>query len=315
MTSADADNPAASHQRTTREWVVLAVGTVVVAALCLFAGQWQWNRHVNREALIATVVENFDAPAASLSQFVATPGQELNPDDEWRTVTVSGNYRQQDTVLLRNRPVESTAGFHVLVPFESSDGLVFVVDRGFVPMGSDGAEPESVPAPPEGTITLTARLQPDEAASTRGAPAGQTQAINTSQVLQEGANGAEWASGNTTNVYLALLEENPRPNQRLHGLPKPSTDPGSHLSYTFQWVVFAVGAVGGFLVLLRRERSAAIRRRQEAEGPAAPLPEDTSPEVAAWITGTDDPETIQRKQRRRPTDEEAEDAQLDALGY
>lgn len=315
MTSAGADNPTASHQRTTREWVVLAVGTVVVAALCLFAGQWQWNRHVNREALIATVVENFDAPAAPLSHFVKTPGQELNPDDEWRTVTVSGTYRPQDTVLLRNRPVESTAGFHVLVPFKTSEGLIFVVDRGFVPMGSDGSEPESVPEPPEGTITLTARLQPDEAKSTRGAPAGQTQAINTGQVLQEGENGAEWASGQTTSVYLALLEESPEPAQRLHGLPKPSTDPGSHLSYTFQWVVFAVGAIGGFLVLLRRERLAAIRRRHDAEGPAAPLPEDTPTDVAAWITGTDDAEITRRKERRRPTDEETEDAQLDALGY
>lgn len=301
-----------SHVRTTREWVVLAVGAVIVAALCLLAGQWQWNRHLNREARIAVVVANFDSPTVPVTELLPGPGSSLDSDDEWRPVTVTGTYRTQDTVLLRNRPVESTAGFHALVPFETTDGLVLIVDRGFIPMGSDGSEPDAVPGPAEGTITLTARLRPDEPASSRGAPAGQTQAINTFAVLNAGSAGADWAKGRTTGAYLALVNESPAPAQPLHGLPEPSTDPGSHLSYTFQWIVFALGAVGGFLVLLRRERNAAIRRRLEEAGPGAPLPQDLSPEVAAWITGTDPLTKPVPKRRRTPTDEEAEDAQLDA---
>lgn len=313
-TALDTRATADSHVRTTREWVVLAVGAVVVAALCLIAGQWQWNRHQARDARIEIVVANFDAPAVRLETLLPGPGSELGAEDEWRTITVDGTYRTQDTVLLRNRPVESTAGFHVLVPFESTDGLVLIVNRGFVPTGVDGSQPESVPTPAAGTINLTARLRPDEPASSRGAPQGQIQAINTQAVLAAGPEGADWAAGRTTGAYLALEQESPAPAQALHGLPKPSTDPGSHLSYTFQWFVFAAGAVGGFLVLLRRERNAAIRRRREESGRAAALPHDTPADVAAWITGTDPLDESSRRRRRVPSDEETEDAQLDEQG-
>ncbi len=314
MNSAATDSSPAVHQRTTREWIVLAVGAVVVAALCLLAGQWQWSRHLNREARIDTVVANFDTPAVPLSEFVNGPGQELSSDDEWRMVTVTGTYRPQNTVFLRNRPVQSTAGLHVLVPLEAEDGLVYIVNRGFVPMGADGSQPEAVPAPPEGRVILTARLRPDEPVTSQGAPQGQTQAINTEMVLEATAEDPQWANQRTTELYLALEEENPAPAQRLYGLPQPSTDPGSHLSYTFQWVVFAVGAIGGFLVLLRRERNVAIRRREVAAGPAAPLPADTPADVAAWIVGAADPGPSRRERRRGPSDEETEDAQLDAQG-
>lgn len=302
-----------SHVRTTREWIVLAMGAVLVAALCLLAGQWQWNRHQARDARIEIVVANFDAPAVPLQTLLPGPSSGLSAEDEWRTVTVQGTYRAQDTVLLRNRPVESTAGFHVLVPFESTDGLVLIVNRGFVPTGVDGSQPDSVPEPAAGTINLTARLRPDEPASSRGAPQGQIQAINTQAVLAAGAEGADWAAGRTTGAYLALEQESPAPAQALHGLPKPSTDPGSHLSYTFQWLVFAAGAIGGFLVLLRRERNAAIRRHREESGPAAALPQNTPADVAAWIVGADPLGKVSRR-RRGPSDEETEDAQLDEQG-
>ncbi len=315
MNSVVTESSPAVHQRTTREWIVLGVGAVVVAALCLFAGQWQWNRHLNREARINTVVANFDTPAVPLSAFVTAPGQKLASNDEWRMVTLTGIYRPQDTVLLRNRPVESTAGFHVLVPIEAADGLVYIVNRGFIPMGSDGSQPDAVPPPPEGQITLTARLRPDEPVTSQGAPEGQIQAINTDMVLNAGSADASWADPRTTGLYLALEQEDPAPAQRLHGLPQPSTDLGSHLSYTFQWIVFAVGAIGGFLVLLRRERRYAIRLRQESAGPLAPLPEDTPADVAAWIMGSTNLPAPSRNRRSGPTDEETEDAQLDAQGY
>ncbi|WP_245993285.1 hypothetical protein [Xylanimonas allomyrinae] len=142
-------------------------------------------------------------------------------------------------------------------------------------------------------------LRPDEPASTRGAPAGQVQAISTAQVLAAGADGDTWAGGRTVGTYGQLRSERtavgaePLPVSLL-ALPAPDLDPGSHLSYTFQWCVFAAGAIGGYLVLWRRE----TRGSQPSAGDLL---------LATGEAGTRAPRA---PRRRRPSDEEIEDAGL-----
>lgn len=239
--------------RTRRQWVTLGVGAVVLAALCVLAAVWQWHRYTAREAQITLAETNYGATPVAVAELLPGPGSVLADDAGWRPVTLTGTYRPQDTVLLRNRPVAGTAGFHVLVPFEDDSGIVIVVDRGFVPLGRDSSAPDDVPAPPSGDVTVTVTLRPDEPASTRGAPAGQVQAISTAQVLAASPSGAAWAQGRTVVAYGQLRSEDPAPAQVLGALPPPDLDPGSHLSYTVQWVIFAAGAIGGYVLLWRRE--------------------------------------------------------------
>ncbi|MBD8077594.1 SURF1 family protein [Cellulosimicrobium arenosum] len=293
--------------RTRREWVTLAVGVVVLIALCLLAGRWQWNRYESREAQISQIEENYSAAAVPVSDLLAAPGEGLDPDDQWRPVTLEGSYQPQDTVLLRNRPVNGSPGFHVLVPFvtqptsSAPQGLVVVVDRGFVPLGVDAVTPGALPAPPPGEVEATVTLRPDEPASGRDAPGGQVQAISTDQVLAAGPDGGAWADGRTVGAYGQLRTEDPAPEQRLEALPKPDTDPGSHLSYAFQWCVFALGALIGFWLLVRRDR-------RDARGEDAAL-------TAGDLIAAHDPEAARGRRvprDRRPTAEEEEDALVDA---
>ena len=107
---------------------------------------------------------------------------------------------------------------------------MLVVDRGWVPPGLDGSVDVTPPAAPEGTITLTARLRHDEPASNRDAPAGQVQAISAEQVLAAGG-----VEGDTYEAYVAMTAEDPSVEPVPGTLALPSTDPGSHLSYAFQW--------------------------------------------------------------------------------
>lgn len=313
----DAGEDLAPAGRSAREWVILAIGVVVLASLCLLAGNWQWHRHLSRDARIAVVEANYAAAPVPLGEILSGPGAVLAPSDEWRPVTLRGQYRTQDTVLLRNRPVDGNAGFHVLVPFEMSDpDVVIIVDRGFVPVGADSSAPDAVPEAPAGEVTVTARLRLDEAAGTQGAPAGQVQDINTAAVLAAGAEGAAWAQGRTVDAYVGLISEDPAPAQTLVALPQPSTDPGSHLSYAFQWALFAIGAVAGFVVLARRDRRDRMERaRAQAQAAGtdvlADLPEDTPEDVSAWLSGAGP----RGRRRSRPSDEEAEDAELDAQHY
>lgn len=275
-----------------RRAVAVALVGILVAVVCGLLGRWQWNRHVVRDAKIALVQANYSADPVPMADLLDGPTTSLDPADEWRPVTLTGTYAADSTVLLRNRPVDGTPAYHVLVPLVLADGDVLVVDRGWVPMGADGSSDVAVAAPPSGTVQVTVRLRVPEPASTRSAPAGQVQAADPGQVLAAGSLDAP--------AYAAiggLVDESPAPAQALGTLPLPDTDPGSHLSYAFQWWVFALGALGAFGWAARREVLDArepdlVDRSAE---PAAPRP----------LGARSQP-------RRRGRDEVDEDALLDA---
>ena len=284
-------------QRTTRQWVTLGLGAVLVAALCVLAAVWQWHRYTSREEQITLVNTNFGAEPVAVGELLPGPGSVLAAHEEWRPVTMTGTYRPDDTVLLRNRPVTGAPGWHVLVPFVTDDGTVVVVDRGFIEVGDGSSDrPASIPAPPAGDVTVTVTLRADEPPSSGGAPPAQVQAISTRQVLAAGPGGAAWAQGRTVGAYGQLRTEVPAPAQSLEPLAAPDLDPGSHLSYTFQWCVFAAGAIGGYIVLWRRET-------RGTEPTAGDL---------LLASGEDGTRRARTPRKRRETDEEAEDA---LLGY
>ncbi|MBU5424475.1 SURF1 family protein [Cellulomonas hominis] len=280
-------NPAA------RRAVGLVLLAVVLSTACVFLGRWQWHRHVARDAAIRLVEQNYSAGPVPLADLLPAPGAALDPGDVWRQATATGTYDADAAVLLRNRPVDSQPGFHVLVPLELADGSVLVVDRGWVAWDDDASGEVSVPAPPAGEVTVTVHLRPDEPASTRSAPAGQVQAIHVAQVLDAGGVDAE-----SYGAYGGVVDERPAAATALGALPAPSTDPGSHLSYAFQWWTFAVGGLVAFAWLARREL---------LEGAAEPDGD-----------GPDDPDRPARPappappRRRRPSDEETEDALIDS---
>jgi cytochrome oxidase assembly protein ShyY1 len=272
-------NPAA------RRAVGLVLVAVAVSVACVFLGRWQWHRHVARDAAIQLVKQNYAADAVPLADLLPEPGAVLDPDDVWRQVTVTGTYDAGAAVLLRNRPVDGQPGFHVLVPLDLRDGSALVVDRGWVAWDDDASGEVSVPAPPEGEVAVTVHLRADEPASDRSAPAGQVQAIDVEQVLAAGGAQVE-----SFGAYGAVVDEDPAAPDRLGALPEPSIDPGSHLSYAFQWWTFSVGSIAAFGWLARREllEGAAL-----ADG-TAPAPPPTP------------------RRRRHPSDEDTEDALIDA---
>lgn len=294
--------------RTRRQWITLGLGAVLLAALCVLAAVWQWHRYTWREAQIDLVQSNYAAAPVALADVLPEPGAVLDPDDEWRPAVATGTYRPEDTVLLRNRPVGGQPGFHVLVPLETTgaDGqpVVLVVDRGFVPLGEDASMPSSVPDPPAGEVDVTMTMRPDEPASSRGTPSGQVQAISTDQVLAAGADGAAWADGATVGGYGQLRSEDPAAATTPGALPEPDTDPGSHLSYTFQWCIFALGALGGYVVLWRRE----TRPVHVTAGDLLAAEDGPDPDGAGPGRGGVRPQ----RPRRRKVDEDFEDALLDA---
>lgn len=278
---------------------VVAVA-LVVAAGCVLAGVWQWTRHEDRSAAVELVAANYDAAPATLADVV---GDGLQPAEVWRPVTVRGAY--VGAAVLRNRPVSGTPAAHALGVLEIADGpwrgRLLVVDRGWFPAARASAGRPT----PDGTLDVVVRLRAAEPPAGRDAPTGQVQAIAVDQVL--GAAGLEGGDA-VADAYGVLATEDGLVPDDVLPLPRPDADLGPHLSYAFQWWVFALGALVGAVVLLRREA---------AEG----VPSDTlvraAPDVRSDVEpGASAPRSTptapRRPRRRRPTAEDEEDAILDA---
>jgi cytochrome oxidase assembly protein ShyY1 len=284
--------PTGDRQAARRRAAGLVATAVGLAAVCTVLGLWQWHRHETRSAAIAVVEANFEAEPVPL-QDVLSPAEPLGDDEVWRRVTVTGRYDADAAVLLRNRPVGGQVGFHVLVPLvtRAADGseALLVVDRGWIP--DDLTADDAAPAP--GEVDVVVRLRQDEAPSRRDAPAGQVQAIAVDQVLDAG--GADDLPAYA--AYGALVSEDPAGSGRLGALPRPSTDPGSHLSYALQWWTFALGALVGFSVMARRELVEGDEANPSRPGEAAE-PARTPPAPA--------------RRRRARSAEDEEDALIDA---
>lgn len=221
------------RQRLLRWGTYLLVGALFAIA-CAFLSNWQFSRNEHRTSQIALVQHNYEADPVSLDDAFDAKGQ-LHAELEWHPVQLRGTYLADQQLLARNRPHGGTSAFEVLVPFQNDGGKVLLVDRGWVPPG-EGDTPGAVPAPPSGDVTIVVRMRPGERlpASGRGAPRGQVPTINL-PTIAERVN-AELI----TSAYGQLASETPTPQNTLGGFEKPAEDPGPHLSYAIQWILFAV---------------------------------------------------------------------------
>ena len=275
-------------------WTAYVGVAIVFAVACAFLSNWQFTRNAERAEQLALVAENYDAEPVPLAE-VIPPGGTLAPGDEWLPVVLEGRYIAAEEVLVRNRPHGGTAAFEVLVPFRLDDGRVLVIDRGWVPPGENQPAPDAVPAPPDGEATVVVRLRPAEQlpSSGRSAPEGQVPSINPELVGTMITS--DLAEDLELSAYGVMVSENPAPSERPAALAEPSEDPGPHLSYAIQWILFAIMGFVFIGYVIRTERR---HRREDAEDRARGI---ESPRVRVPA-------------RRADRDMQDEDSILDAAG-
>ncbi|MDZ8172646.1 SURF1 family cytochrome oxidase biogenesis protein [Microbacterium xanthum] len=272
-------------------WSGYAAIAIVFAIACAFLSHWQFERNASRATELALVERNYDAAPVTLSTLIPE-GMEFDPEDEWHPVTETGRYLVDEQLLVRNRPHGGTAAFEVLVPFQLDDGRILIVDRGWVPPGESTREPDDIAGAPEGTVEITVRLRPGEPLTSSGQSLddGQIPTINLPLVASVVSDGDRVEQ----SAYGALVSENPAPVTELGALDDPSEDPGPHLSYAIQWILFAIM---GFVFIGYMIRTEVRARREDDED------DDTTRVTPERTRG-----------RRRDRDADAEDALVDALG-
>lgn len=308
------------------KWLGFFLLACAAAVVSVYLGSWQMDRNDHLVGENTKIEQNYRAEpltgTAAAEQFAAH-----DPSLTWRPVELTGQYLPEDQVLVRNRPQNGRVGYEVLVPFRTGTGQVVVLDRGWIPTGvsADGM-PDEVPAPPEGTVTVSARLQPGEPAVDRGAPEGQIATIELEQLQ------ARWSGPVGTAAYGEVFSEDPAPAVAPTPAPEPEIDSGPHLSYSLQWYAFAALFFVAYGYAARQQARNDAWDRQFAREMERHLSQfydedgnyigegDEELVVRQLEMADDMPAHLKslmrpRPQRRRsgPTWEDEEDAMLDAL--
>ncbi len=256
---------------------------IAFAVGCGLLSWWQFSRREETAQANALIAANTTAPAAPLGEVLPSLTS-WRPSDQWRTVRVEGVYLTGDQLLVRNRVNDDAPGFEVLTPIRTDDGSVFVLDRGWVSIGTKQDSPDSVPAPPQGRVTVDAYLQADEGELPgRTAPPGQIPSVNLREV-SERIGEPTW-----TGAYGQVRTESPAAATnpvRLQPSGDIGVDEGTHLSYAVQWIIFALLGFGALGWSIRRD----LR--------------DAGDEVVLAA----DARAAERRARRAPSDESVEDA-------
>ncbi|GAA1931888.1 hypothetical protein GCM10009775_24940 [Microbacterium aoyamense] len=273
-------------------WTAYVAVAIVFAIACAFLSNWQFTRNSARAAQLALVEANYDAPPVALSDVLAPDGA-LDPLDEWQPVELVGEYLTDDQLLVRNRPHGGTAAFEVLVPIRLTDGRVVVLNRGWVPPGEHQPDPDVVPGAPEGEVTVIARVRPGEAAPSGGRSADDGKVPNINLPIIADAVSPETAADLEQGAYGIVVSEDPAAATMPNALEAPTEDPGPHLSYAIQWILFAIM---GFIFIGYVIRTELRHRKEDAE------------DAAAGVTAPRRPAASPRRDR----DAEDEDALLDA---
>ncbi|MEM8926455.1 MAG: SURF1 family protein [Actinomycetota bacterium] len=258
-------------------WIFSHVFALTVVTVFVFLGLWQLDRHYEVADRNEIVGERSAPPALGLDEALALGDDEV----DYRMVAVRGVYTDPDYVRVANRSQAGAAGEHVVALFEVADGRTLLVNRGFVPIGTD--ESELRPAP-GGTVELVGwlrlsvtkgwlgatdtgegdvvpRLDVDAIARRIDPTVSVASSIVAPQWLLLADDDVQAANGGTVSGDGGALASFPDP------APLPPLDGGPHLSYMGQWFIFAVLGVAFYGALLRRTARGGSRATPRAPDP------------------------------------------------
>lgn len=237
-------------------WIALILLVPVAVALCIWLSNWQWNRHLGRDVANTELSQNLAEAAIPVDQVVEV-GQPLRSGLDQRAVAATGIYDTSAEFLVRKRPLAGSNGYWVVTPLITPSGAALLVNRGWLKANGSAAATPEIPVAPPGLVTLNGRLR-----SSESGPQQEPSDVPVGQVSALDANRAAAVAGRPTySGYVDLVSSNPPQASGLTPIPQPEVGQGSHLSYSMQWIVFAIIFLVGLVLLIRRE---ALMRKEVA---------------------------------------------------
>jgi cytochrome oxidase assembly protein ShyY1 len=237
----------------SRRWLLFGLAVVLLGLACWRLGEWQFHRLEERRTDNAIIERNLAAQPVDARE-VLQADEPLPRSQQWRSVTLSGEYDVRNQVLVRYQTRDGQPGVSVVTPLVMDDGSEVLVERGWVRTANSGAAEVDAPEPPPGPVRVEGWARPDQS--------GDTQAITprNSQVrLISSAGFADVLEPTLLRGYVSASRESPEPAEQLQRPEPPELNSGPHFFYGLQWWFFGALAVGGFVYFAYAE--ARDRRR------------------------------------------------------
>ncbi len=231
-----------------RHWAFL-ITALAVAAACVRLGFWQLSRLRQRRQSNDVIRSQMAIPPLEISDADLPAGLTA-----YRHVVASGTLDSSRQVILLNRSYNDEPGNHLITPLLlTSSGPAILVDRGWIPY-DDSTGIDLSGLDPPGNVQIHGILrasQPEPGWS----------------ILADPPSNGEWRQS-WRNLSLERLQTQfPYPilpvylaqTDPLNGadLPRPDAtidlSEGPHLSYAIQWFSFALIALVGGGIWLRRQ--------------------------------------------------------------
>lgn len=248
-------------------WIafIVAVGAFVVACYTLLA-PWQFSREAERDAEAAAIAAAEATPPVPFAQLV--PGAAVDPADEWRRVSLTGQFDRGAETLVRLRVVDGAPAFEVLTPLRLADGRTVVINRGSVQAAERNAVPAYAPAP-AGTVTVEGRLRTNETDPSARPPLREN---GTRQIYAADSRALAAATGLRPVAGVVSLEAGqPGVLRAIPVTPAGGGAPFSNLSYALQWLTFGAVALVALGIFIRLELLQRRGRRETRDSLRAQL--------------------------------------------
>jgi cytochrome oxidase assembly protein ShyY1 len=244
------------------KWLLFHLVVLLLVVVMVNLGIWQLHRLQDRRAFNAEVRDRSDMPVAPFESVVIDAVRTVDDGDlvEWRPVTLAGRYVADEQVQIINRSQGGAPGVDVVTPLELPDGLLVLVNRGFVPAT------DPVPEPPEGDVVVTGVVRETERRGFGGLT-DQDGDLTEFQRLDIERIAPQLASP-VAPVFVDLVSSDPPAADGPIPVPAPDLTEGPHMSYMIQWWIFSACAIVGWVLAVRR--SARQPGRRPGGTPTAP---------------------------------------------
>ena len=227
-------------------WVGFHLLVVTGIVLMINLGFWQLRRLDERRDFNAVIEARYDQPPVDLDTLVPA-GEPADETAEWRLVSTGGSYLTDETFFVVNRSQNGRAGRNVVVPLRLDDGRILIVNRGFIPLQID-----EVPDVPATDVTLVGRIRfSEERRRGQLSDPAEGELVEVQRIDIDRL--APQLPEEVVPVYLDLIASDPAERADLpETVAPPDLGEGNHLSYAFQWFIFAACVAAGWVIVVRR---------------------------------------------------------------
>lgn len=230
-------------KHTFRPSLLMTLATLVMLALCIKLGLWQYNKAELKQALQTQLNKRLTEPPVVLPE-------KITDLEAWRyrRVKFAGIYDTRYQVLLDNQVENTVAGYHVLTPMQVEGSSSYVlVNRGWIPGSADRKVPLVTAPQGRQEIKGDIGLSPLKFFTLEAPPStgGKWQQVWQNMDMQRYAKAVPFA----VQPFVVRLDPRSEAGGFVRNWPPPGERIAMHLGYAYQWFGFALTLLVIYIVL------------------------------------------------------------------